>query len=277
MTLWRVGPLRIATSVDAPVDWCCEREDARRPPDLEVAVVGRRTPPADVGALAEIHTRVDGDTLHLTRAGAFTATLDLRTRRAEYTGSLDQGDGGFPLFESFLRAACASILLRAGGALLHAASAAFGAGGYVFCGLSGAGKTTLVEGTPDDVYLSDDQSIVTPTQGGLAVWGSPFSGLATRRARPTHHAVRALVLLSADRPPRTALSVREDRARAAGELLRHLCCFERTPAEGRAALAWAQRAVQTTPVFSLARHVDTPLATIIDEIEGHLAASRKAA
>src|SRR5439155_6624150 len=85
------------------------------------------------------------DVLHLERRGAFRADVDLAARTGRYAGELLRPDGNPSAgLETFLRALTAAVLLRRGGALLHASSVAVDSAGYVFCGVSGAGKTTLV-------------------------------------------------------------------------------------------------------------------------------------
>jgi hypothetical protein len=207
------------------------------------------------------------DRLRFARAlNAFVADVDFADRAATYNGRLDvTAAGPCPVFESFLRALASGLLLRDGGALLHGASCALD-GGFVFCGLSGAGKTTLVEGTADGVYLSDDQSIVTSSATGFDVWGSPFSGLAARRAAPIAHPLTAFVLLESTRPSSTIVTRRTDRARVVAELMRHVCAFEATKAEADRALAFALRMVETTPVFTLERNLRDSLVDVLARI-----------
>lgn len=205
--------------------------------------------------------------------GAFVADVDFTEETATYQGEVDlQPHGMMPVFESFLRAVASGWLLRRGGALLHASSAAIHDEGYLFAGVSGAGKTTLVEGTSDAEYLSDDQSIVCPdleTQV-LHVWGSPFSGLAARRAVPHCVPLRAFVLLHSTRPSATRLERLRPSAANAAALLRHVCSFERTPEEGERAFAFVERILATIPVFSLERHLSDDLRSIVAKIEADL-------
>lgn len=196
------------------------------------------------------------------------AAVDLSAHTGTYQGLVDAtGDTPCPILESFLRAVTSSIFSRRGGALLHAASVAIGGSGYAFCGLSGAGKTTLVEGTPDGMYLSDDQTIVTMTGEGFSLWGSPFSGLAARRASGGPYPLKALVLLASERGAATRIVRRHDRASTAADLLRHVCCFERDADEARRALLFAARVVATVPVFSVRRHTSTSLSSLISELD----------
>jgi hypothetical protein len=80
-------------------------------------------------------------------------------------------------FENFVRAAVAWQAVGCGGALVHAASAAWRDKGYLFYGESGAGKSTLSACNRRGRVLSDDLSLVLPAaQGTLDVVGSPFRG-----------------------------------------------------------------------------------------------------
>jgi hypothetical protein len=81
------------------------------------------------------------------------------------------------VFENYVRAAVAWQAVGRGGALVHAASAAWRDKGYLFYGESGAGKSTLSECNRRAQVLSDDLSLVLPGDAGkLDVVGSPFRG-----------------------------------------------------------------------------------------------------
>lgn len=81
------------------------------------------------------------------------------------------------VFENYVRAAVAWQAAGRGGALVHAASAAWRGKGYLFYGESGAGKSTLSACNRRAQVLSDDLSLVLPGDGaGLDVVGSPFRG-----------------------------------------------------------------------------------------------------
>jgi hypothetical protein len=79
--------------------------------------------------------------------------------------------------ENYIRAAVAWRAAEGGGALVHAASAAWEGRGYLFYGESGAGKSTLSECNRRATILSDDLSLVLPGDDGrLQLVGSPFRG-----------------------------------------------------------------------------------------------------
>jgi hypothetical protein len=80
-------------------------------------------------------------------------------------------------FENYVRAAVAWRAAGHGGALVHAASAVRDGRGYLFYGESGAGKSTLSACNRRGTVLSDDLSLVLPSEdGGLDVVGTPFRG-----------------------------------------------------------------------------------------------------
>jgi hypothetical protein len=79
--------------------------------------------------------------------------------------------------ENYLRCAVAWRAIRAGGALVHAASSVRNGHGYLFFGHSGAGKSTLAAADRRGRVVSDDLSLVLPRDGGgLDLVGSPFRG-----------------------------------------------------------------------------------------------------
>jgi hypothetical protein len=69
-------------------------------------------------------------------------------------------------------------------------------GGFVFCGVSGSGKSTVAKlsrGTYD--VLTDEMSLIERVEGGYRVWGTPFWGelqMSVNRSAP----VRAVFLLT---------------------------------------------------------------------------------
>jgi hypothetical protein len=100
----------------------------------------------------------------------------------------DDGEGGLWLargeyepaeraIENFLRCAVAWRAMRAGGALIHAASSVRDGVGFLFYGHSGAGKSTLAAADRRGRVVSDDLSLVLPGHdGALELIGSPFRG-----------------------------------------------------------------------------------------------------
>ncbi len=281
MHLWQVGPVRFHVhGVAPPPDWRFDDACAAAV-DVVVHVTNEQPQPAPWG-MGPIASRVDAlGTLHMHRPGGFEATLDHAGRVAHYRGTVDVGVSRIcPVFETFLRAATAGVLSRQGGALLHASSAIVrsadgDAAAFVFAGLSGAGKTTLVEGLGDGAFLSDDQSLLTHEADGFNAWGSPFAGMAARRIGPIRAPLRALCVLASDRGDSTAVT-RLDANQAVRALMRHVCSFERTAAEAERALAFAHTIAREVSVFSVRRHLDTSLLDLVHLLQRN-ATTQKAA
>jgi hypothetical protein len=106
----------------------------------------------------------------------FRGTVDLGRRVVDVT--IVEADE--LTLDSLLRVALTLVLLPARGLLVHAASLARDGRGYLFPGVSGAGKTTLARLTPDATLLSDELSIVTIGSDGPALYGTPFWGELAR-------------------------------------------------------------------------------------------------
>lgn len=99
---------------------------------------------------------------------------------------------GYPLDEYLL----ARLLGRRGGMVLHATTLLADGGAYVFCGHSGAGKSTMAEQAESAgaEVLSDDRTILTADGGELRAWGTPWHG-TYRRGSPGSAPVRGVWLL----------------------------------------------------------------------------------
>src|SRR5262249_55942927 len=95
--------------------------------------------------------------------------------------------------DTLLRILHSLVLARAGGVLVHAASAMRGGRAFVFAGVSGAGKTTLARLAPPDVaLLTDEISYIRPSGTGrdsaggaretacYHAYGTPFAGELAR-------------------------------------------------------------------------------------------------
>ena len=63
--------------------------------------------------------------------------------------------------------------VRRGGFLIHGASIVRDGQAYIFFGKSAAGKSTLAAMSPEGQVISDDLTLVLPTESGLVVAGSP--------------------------------------------------------------------------------------------------------
>ncbi|HEY0607712.1 MAG TPA: hypothetical protein VGD58_32660 [Herpetosiphonaceae bacterium] len=112
----------------------------------------------------------DHGTLRFTTP-SYTGTIDVQTGRAALTIS-----SAYPLedIEYFVRVIYALLAFRAGGLLLHGAGIVRGGRGYLFCGYSGSGKTTVARLSPDDQVLNDDLVVALPDGDRWLLYATPF-------------------------------------------------------------------------------------------------------
>jgi len=147
---------------------------------LEVDVVRPERP---VCQSEELRVWKDGRMWRLER-GDFRAECDLEAGRGRILQSLSPY-----AIDSVLRIVHTLIQARAGGFLLHAASAIRNRKAFLFCGVSGAGKTTVSRlAPPDATLLTDEISYIRPRGGAYWACGTPFAGqlarLGENRAAP---------------------------------------------------------------------------------------------
>ena len=85
---------------------------------------------------------------------------------------------------------------REGGLFVHACAARLAGGAALFCGVSGAGKTTLarVFHRAGVGVLSDDRVALRPAPKGFRAWGTPWHG-SGRFASPESAPLRAVFFL----------------------------------------------------------------------------------
>lgn len=102
---------------------------------------------------------------------SYTGTIDAQTGRAHLTIS-----SAYALedIEYFVRVIYALLAFRAGGLLLHGAGIARDGRGYLFCGYSGSGKTTVARLSPDDLVLNDDLVVALPDGDRWLLYATPF-------------------------------------------------------------------------------------------------------
>lgn len=107
----------------------------------------------------------------------FTANIDRTPFRAQMkTCLMDEWflDG----FENLFRVIACYRLFREGALVMHSAAFTEGGRGFLFCGRSGAGKTTLC-GLADELglpILSDELNAVIPSGNTFALAAMPFAG-----------------------------------------------------------------------------------------------------
>ena len=81
-------------------------------------------------------------------------------------------------FENFVRHAYSSLILKHDGFLLHASGVISKGRGYIFTGVSGAGKTTAAEASKKNgIILSDEIVALRKIGKSWKLFGTPFMGL----------------------------------------------------------------------------------------------------
>lgn len=98
--------------------------------------------------------------------------------------------------DSIFRVAVSFAAVDKGGLLLHAAAIASPHGGFLFCGTSGSGKSTVAQISKEwyDV-MTDEMALIEKVDNGYRVWGTPFWGqlqMSVNKSAP----LRAALLLS---------------------------------------------------------------------------------
>ena len=137
-----------------------------------------------------VQVRIEGGDW-LLRRGDFHA----RWSPAAGRGRIRQAYSPYAI-DSVLRIVHTLILARQGGFLLHAASAIRESRGFLFAGVSGAGKTTISRlAPPDAALLTDEISYVKRQGNGFRACGTPFAGELARAGENRSAPIKALFLL----------------------------------------------------------------------------------
>lgn len=177
------------------------RVDGTGPAELEVTVslteAGLLLPLPPSGEPPAVVVEESAPGRLSTRSHWHEAELELEAGRGAVTfRSLTRSAFRMSL-ENLLRVAFAKLLLRRGACLVHAAAVTTGNGRVdVFFGLSGSGKSRLVELLPDRPALSDDMvALVMEPDGELIAERVPFhgefpSGLREAGRFPVRHLLR---------------------------------------------------------------------------------------
>jgi hypothetical protein len=127
----------------------------------------------------------------LIQRGDFRADWDSEAGRGHIRQSLNPY-----AIDSVLRIVHTLILAKQGGFLVHAASAVRGGRGYLFAGVSGAGKTTISRLAPSDATLLTDEISYLRREGEeYRAYGTPFAGELARVGENVSAPLHALFLL----------------------------------------------------------------------------------
>lgn len=151
--------------------------------------------------------------------------------------------------DTVLRIIHTLVLARSGGFLLHASSAVRNRRAFLFSGLSGAGKTTLVRLAPPDVrVLTDEISYLRPGSSGYTAFGTPFFGDLGEIGANISAPVAALYFLAKGEDNRIEPV---PPAEAAGLLLRNVLFFAEDPGLVKLVFQSACDFLQAVPAYRL--------------------------
>jgi len=152
--------------------------------------------------------------------GDFQAQWDQQSR----IGHVLQTANPYSL-DTVIRIVHSLVLAEQGGFLVHAASALRAGHGFIFAGVSGAGKTTLARlAPPDAIVLTDEISYVRRQGNGYRAYGTPFAGELARVGENVSAPLAELYLLEQGKKNR--IEPLEPLA-AARALMRHILFFAR--------------------------------------------------
>lgn len=158
----------------------------------------------------------------LMRRGDFRAEWNPTAAR----GRIRQTANPFSL-DSVLRIVHTLLLAKKGGFLLHASSAIRNDRAFLFSGVSGAGKTTMMRlAPPDAALLTDEISYVIPRGKSYDAVGTPFHGELARPGENLKAPIEVLYLLA--KGPENKIESIEGVAAVRG-LMENILFFARDP------------------------------------------------
>ena len=180
----------------------------------------------------------------LMRRGDFRAELNPSTAR----GRIRQTISPFAL-DSVLRIVHTLLLARKGGFLMHSASAIRNGRAFLFSGVSGAGKTTMVRlAPPDAALLTDEISYVTLQDGRYTAIGTPFFGELARVGENLRAPIECVYLLAKGPENKVEPLAEGDAVRG---LLGNILFFAREPESVKLVFDAAVEFVKRVPVRRL--------------------------
>lgn len=115
-----------------------------------------------------------GGIIHYAFRWDFIAKIDLKNRYA----CILIAPVGTPLcLDSIFRIIASFVSVQKGGFLLHSAAIATQNGAFVFCGISGSGKSTIAKISSEEFdVLTDEMTLIEKVDSEYRVWGTPFWG-----------------------------------------------------------------------------------------------------
>ncbi|MBE0648449.1 MAG: hypothetical protein IH596_11770 [Bacteroidales bacterium] len=119
----------------------------------------------------EIYTSSAGRFLNVYRWDFF-GIIDIENR----TGKFILFNTTFMTYESIIRIFYSLLAVENHGFLIHSSSLVHKDKGYVFFGISGSGKSTVVKLSESDECLTDELTMITKTEDGYFTSGTPFHG-----------------------------------------------------------------------------------------------------
>jgi hypothetical protein len=158
--------------------------------------------------------------------------------------------GEYPTcIDAVLRILHTLLLAPRGGFLLHASSGVRNGSAFVFSGVSGVGKTTLISLAPPDVtLLTDEISYILPQGDGYRAFGTPFAGDLGRSGANVSAPLKEINMLAqGSSNQRELLST----SKATAELLRNTLFFAADPEYVRLAFEAACRVATSIPIYRL--------------------------
>ena len=165
-----------------------------------------------------------------------------------------EAGSGYPA-DAFLRIFHSLLLPSQRGFLLHSATLVRNGSAFAFCGVSGAGKTTMCRLAPPEVtLLSDEISYIRPAGDGYRAFGTPFASDLGRIGENVSAPLKALYLLA--KGPQNK-SEPMSRREAAASLLHNAMVFTDDAEISRLVFEAALDLVMRVPVYRLT-FVPTP-------------------
>ncbi len=256
-----IGRIPISLSTDSPEFNKVLRErysgflsSARPQAQLEFELVE--------GAVSDAEVRVWRDELEWKiERGDFRARWNPQTGR----GLVRQNLNPYSL-DSVLRIVHSLILAGRGGFLLHAASAICGGRGYLFSGVSGAGKTTMTRLAPQDItLLTDEISYIQPSADGYLAYGTPFAGELAKAGENCSAPIGALFFL--EKGPGNSIE-ELSAAEAVRRLMRNILFFADDPDLVKKVLETACEFVLKVPIRRLMFYPDGKVWETVRQFQG---------